>query len=239
MNAIELIGCGGIGSWLAPQLGKLMTSDVWKFDRTIRLWDGDLVERGNLDRQWFSKDDIGKPKVECTARVLREMCPGLEVKEENGWFSDRSIVADDPIIICCADNHLARRHALAVADDRYVQAIICGNEYVEAEAYTYDPNNMMGLPTDPRTYYPDLLTDESGAPDRPAGCTGEITKSSPQLGMANQFAAVAAMYLLWTWMVDFPQELLDPEDNEVFGNMPVIHRISKFRTHTIRVKDLV
>lgn len=61
---IEIIigGSGGIGSWLALMLGRA--------DFNLHIYDFDTVEKHNLGGQLFSKEHIGKLKVEAISKIL-------------------------------------------------------------------------------------------------------------------------------------------------------------------------
>jgi molybdopterin-synthase adenylyltransferase len=68
-----LIGMGGLG---CPASLALAQAGV----RRLTLVDADRVELSNLPRQpWYRTDDVGQPKVEVSARRLREAFPRLSV----------------------------------------------------------------------------------------------------------------------------------------------------------------
>lgn len=65
---VHIVGCGGIGSWFIPGFLKiaapiLNTQDGIK----IHLWDPDIVETRNIERQNFINSDVGKAKAEILA----------------------------------------------------------------------------------------------------------------------------------------------------------------------------
>lgn len=67
---IGIAGCGGLGSNCAVALarvgiGKLVLADY------------DVVERSNLNRQYFFLHQIGKPKTEALAENIRLIDPGV------------------------------------------------------------------------------------------------------------------------------------------------------------------
>lgn len=69
---IGIAGAGGLGSNCAMHLvrcgvGKLVIAD---FDR---------VSGGNLNRQFFFADQVGRPKVEALGENLRRIVPGVEL----------------------------------------------------------------------------------------------------------------------------------------------------------------
>ncbi len=70
---VGIAGCGGLGSNCAAALvrcgvGKLILIDF------------DSVSEGNLNRQFYFRDQIGRPKVEALAENLRRIDPGVTLE---------------------------------------------------------------------------------------------------------------------------------------------------------------
>lgn len=78
-----IAGCG-IGSSFAEAAVRL------GFEH-ITLADGDTVAATNLNRQNFTVDDIGKPKVEALARRLRAINRAVDIQEINAYLTPDSI----------------------------------------------------------------------------------------------------------------------------------------------------
>jgi hypothetical protein len=189
---IYIIGCGGVGSWLAPALA-LLTSPA-----QLVLIDADILEEKNLDRQLFKPEDIGRSKAEALSE--RYGCRHI-----NAWFSEGLMeFHEDDWLIVCVDNHMARKAALSVCDRYGTLAIFAANETHSAEAYFYQ-REWMNQPLDPRVYFPDILTDRSNDPrSRAIGCTGEAQKENPQLVTSNSLAASLAGHLFALWHMHAP-----------------------------------
>lgn len=215
-----VIGCGGVGSWLIPKLAKLT--------RDIVLVDGDKLEKKNLDRQLFDEGHIGMNKAE--ALFKKYLSPNGRFVPE--FFHSGSEFARDirlcDTLWCCADNSTARREALLVCDDKLCQCIIGANEYTDAEAYIY-LHGMRNTPNDPRVFYPSILTDHTGDPLAPEGCTGEAAVASPQLVLANDWASGMMLQLYW-----FYQEVRTEMTGDTRDFWPVMHRVNKFKFSTIK-----
>jgi len=62
---VHVIGVGATGSWTAYLLAKMGVTN-------LHLWDFDHVEAHNLPNQLFRLQDVGKPKVEALARIIKE-----------------------------------------------------------------------------------------------------------------------------------------------------------------------
>jgi molybdopterin/thiamine biosynthesis adenylyltransferase len=65
MTAVTMIGTGGIGAATALALAKLGIPQMF-------LYDGDIIEDVNIPTQLLKVSDIGKPKAESVALMLRE-----------------------------------------------------------------------------------------------------------------------------------------------------------------------
>ncbi|MCK5291830.1 MAG: ThiF family adenylyltransferase [Thermoplasmata archaeon] len=125
---IFVIGCGGNGGYLVPQVMRYVRSftnkqDIptpagrqtpQKFNMDITLIDGDTIEEKNLIRQNFIKPDVGKNK----ARVMAERYGrafGLEVGIVERYLN-MDLAADliatktgSVIILGCVDNNATRK----------------------------------------------------------------------------------------------------------------------------------
>lgn len=71
---IALIGLGAIGSMIAESLARSGVT-------AIGLWDGDVVEPGNICRCTYQLQDLGESKVLATTRKIKAINPYLEVRE--------------------------------------------------------------------------------------------------------------------------------------------------------------
>lgn len=127
---IALIGCGGTGSAIAEEIGRLHYSMVYSDMPGIKLHiiDPDKVEAKNIGRQKFYANNINKYKAEVLAqRLSRNFLMG-------NVFSHCSKIEDIPkelkqtfdIVICCVDNHKARRYVYDIFNHKYILDI--GNE---------------------------------------------------------------------------------------------------------------
>ncbi len=215
-----IIGAGGVGSWLAPALCLLTKPSQ------VILMDGDKLEDKNLNRQLFTKADIGKNKAEALAS--RYGC-----QAQPYFYSAHFInhLKSDWLIVC-ADNHPARKAALQMCDDYGCRAIVACNEKTSAEAFYYQPD-WAGTTLDPREYYPEILTDDTGDPrQRAIGCTGEAQVATPQLVTANMLAAGLAGHLIMVWALE-AQKL----DEETLAFLPFKLVANMSRLESFRVCD--
>lgn len=100
---VGVIGCGGIGSYLAGHLDKLVELDQIKNSEYV-FHDDDVVEMKNMLYQNFSESDIDDYKSDA-----------LSLKYFNLEFSKKRLVEKDlsefGLVVLCADNNIIRREA--------------------------------------------------------------------------------------------------------------------------------
>lgn len=188
---IYVIGVGGVGSWLAHCMVKLVDTSK------IVMVDGDTLEEKNLDRQLFSEEHIGFNK----SIALSEKLGGGYIDR---WYSryDTEHHHSD-WLMCCVDNNPGRKEVLEACDMYGCCAIFAANEVHSSEAYVYKPEWKNIPQLDPRLYYTDILSDEGGnVAARAAGCTGEAQVANRQLVTANFMAASLAAHLFVVWAME-------------------------------------
>ena len=95
-----IVGIGAIGRQVALQLTAM--GIPW-----LQLLDFDVVEISNLASQGYLQDDLGKPKVEATANLCRQINSDLEVHAVNDRFRRSMEIGD--IIFVCVDKIDTRR----------------------------------------------------------------------------------------------------------------------------------
>ena len=205
MNKIHVIGTGGIGGWIIEAFNK--SRNLIPDSHSLLLWDKDKIEEKNLDRQFFTKRDIGRHKSKSFGERY-----GFQYMTE--WFTDRSEVNDNDIIIVCADNNGARLSSLNVCDMKNnVLVFIGANETIDAESYVYK-KEWKDTSFDPRVYYPILLEHDAHDPTKPQ-CTGHVLDYVPQLAIANMLASSYTMFLYHLWVIKIPSL---PHDIEIIEN---------------------
>jgi hypothetical protein len=216
---IYIIGCGGVGSWLAPAIAMLTGP------KEITLIDGDVLEPKNLNRQLFDSRSIGANKADALAQKYG--CHSMPK-----WYSNTSFEhSRRDWLLVSVDNHAARRDALSACDMSGCSAIIGANETHSSEAYVY-LSEWRGTAIDPRHYYPEIETDQSDDPRRAAiGCTGEVQQRNPQLATANMMAAAMMAHLFVLWSKE-----VEAFDEDVFQFLPykLVNNLTRNETHLIK-----
>ena len=210
MKHIHLIGCGGIGAWQAQSLAK-MYGDVSQY--RIHLWDGDILEARNLDRQLFTRAQLRRNKAAAMKELLDRgrndqasntvVHPSYFTAAALREFNELNTVSkEDTILLACVDNSTARLACLLAVDfGLAAMTVIAANEYDTAEAYAYLPQ-WRETDRDPRVYYAEAYSrPDEHDPLRPS-CTGVAQKAAPQLALANMMAAAYQAWLLRLWTVE-------------------------------------
>lgn len=103
--SVLIVGAGGLGSPVAMYLA---AAGVGR----IVLVDDDVVSLSNLHRQiLYSASDVGRPKVDCAARRLRELNPDVKVDPCMMRLDDScadGLVRGCDLVMDCTDNFPAR-----------------------------------------------------------------------------------------------------------------------------------
>jgi molybdopterin/thiamine biosynthesis adenylyltransferase len=116
---IHIIGCGGIGSFLAYDLAMLGLAE------NLVLWDNDTVEDHNIPNQNFLIEHIGMSKCAALADFINRKT-GVKPKIKERFFTEDSHILDG-IVVLCTDNIDSRKLVYNDVKDREnVKAIIDG-----------------------------------------------------------------------------------------------------------------
>ena len=107
---VILIGCGNIGSQLAPLLCRLGGIDY------MVVIDPGSYDESNLPTQNILPGHVGKPKAEALAAVLRSTNPGLQVLSQAMPVQEVPVgCLQGTLIVCCVDNRRARQYINQIA----------------------------------------------------------------------------------------------------------------------------
>ena len=136
---VKVIGTGGIGLSLLPNLCRFLNYEVEKFpEPQVSLVDGDEFEEKNRSRQRFSRD--GK-KATVTAEELRDEFPRIIFFDHPVFVDEDNVVRfvrEGDIVLSCVDNHKTRKilsdRALELRD---VTIINGGNDLTDGDVITH------------------------------------------------------------------------------------------------------
>ncbi len=150
---VILVGVGGIGSAIALALAKMGC-------RELTLYDPDLIESHNLPNQLYRLRDIGRPKVEALAELLREYAD-LEVRPVQEAVNGQRLQG---VVISAVDSMLAREQIWR-GSVRFRGSVPL---YLEARMGAEVGRVLVVQPADPddvRAYESTLYSDEAATED--------------------------------------------------------------------------
>lgn len=102
-SRIVVVGCGGVGSWVATMLAR---SGVL----SLKIIDFDQVTLSSLNRHATATlEDVGTPKVDCVARMVRKIAPWIQVDPVISLWTkqveqDHHLLKDADYVVDCIDN---------------------------------------------------------------------------------------------------------------------------------------
>ena len=103
--SVGIIGLGGIGSVVGEQLAHLGVGD-------LVLLDPDVLEETNLNRVvGATRNDIGRPKVDVAAQLMRRINPEIKATAISGnviMNNDAVHLLSCDFLLCCTDSHGSR-----------------------------------------------------------------------------------------------------------------------------------
>lgn len=227
---IVVVGCGGTGSNLVPHLCQQAYS--LKSEKiTITLADEDLVEPGNIGRQFFIEPDVGNNK----ARVLQMRYHGAwgvdvsyhphyirdaetlkRLLEPPSTHGNRPVL---PILVGCVDNNVSRRVMDTVfKESKNLVYIDVGNSELTGQGIVAMRHGGRTLLKPPSHYFREILTDQDEI--AMGGTCGRNVVKVPQSLIANLWAAATALSFI----------------NNVVGLKDLPSYMATFNTHNCVVK---
>ena len=125
------IGTGGVGSChlIEPIVRFLIHKKELgqQSDFAIILYDGDIIEEKNLERQTFTSEDIGLSKVDATKERLQQIFPDLNLSAINKYWTPESGFSEGSVVFLSVDNHKTRKEVLDCAKKMDDIIIISGS----------------------------------------------------------------------------------------------------------------
>jgi len=104
-STVAIIGCGGIGGYLAEEFARLGVGH-------LILIDGDRIEESNLNRQLFAlEENLGVLKVEAAQNRLLKINSSIKVDTHAQWFTEEtgaSLLKNAALVCDALDNGQTR-----------------------------------------------------------------------------------------------------------------------------------
>lgn len=173
---IHIIGCGSVGSTVAENMARLGV-------RSFELWDFDEVEPHNIANQMFTKNDIGKFKVDAVSDLILSINDEASVKvHKDGWNGE---TLSGYVFLCVDSIDIRRRIVEQHKDNMFVKAMFdFRTRLTDAQHYAADwsdekmKENLLNSMD---------FTHEEAADETPMSACGVI------LGVASTVRLIAAM----------------------------------------------
>jgi molybdopterin/thiamine biosynthesis adenylyltransferase len=123
---INIIGCGGIGSWTAFLLAKMGCQNIF-------VYDDDIVEDHNIASQFFKESDIGQLKRDALKASILEQT-GIEIV---GQENKNEEVIDRGLVIFAIDSMRERIRLAQIFQDKDIYIIDGRMGGLQMEIYSY------------------------------------------------------------------------------------------------------
>ena len=123
-QTVTVVGCGGIGFWVAKYLAMSGIEKLWLFDN-------DVIEEHNLNRLDVPHEAIGKNKADVVKIVIDSLRPECTVYAMPFKFND-SHKPNTDWLVDCTDKFESQSENQRIANEqgmRYVKAGYDGEEF--------------------------------------------------------------------------------------------------------------
>lgn len=200
---VKVIGTGGIGLALLPQLCRFLNYENEKFPQVeLSLIDGDSFEDKNRNRQKFT--NLGS-KATQTANDLRNEFPRILIYDHPVYVDDDNVVRfmrDGDIVLSCVDNHKTRK----ILHDRAMElnnitVISGGNDVTDGDVLTHIRRNGEDItaPIGCKVHHPSIANPTDLHPsqhNQPGSCT-RMAEQTPQLVLMNNLVAANMLAMFY------------------------------------------
>lgn len=128
-KTVNIIGVGAVGSYIALQLAKLGISN-------LTIWDFDTVEEHNITNQIYTRNDLGKKKVDALEEHLKASNPSINIIKK-GKYENQKLSG----IVFMEVDSIELRHDIALYNqyNQNIELVIDGRIALETGVvYTVD-----------------------------------------------------------------------------------------------------
>jgi len=214
--AVMIVGCGGIGSYVAPNIVRMISNHTSSRMRATKIIfaDPDIVEQKNITRQNFSNADVGKNKAQALADRYSAVfgVPIYAHKEKVAAASIRNIAGYEfnrVIVIDCVDNVAFRyqlnQHLVNTQNDYHLFCwLSVGNTETDGQIVLYDPSSQ--LRKTPFTEFPHVFNTEAFESEKlqeeRRNC-GENVVSNPQSLAINIMGATLVSNMMYELVYEY------------------------------------
>lgn len=195
VTKVKVIGAGGIGLCLLPQLCRFLNYENKKFPEVeVSVIDGDAFEDKNRARQSFK--NFGQ-KATQTANDLRDQFPRIVFYDHPVFVDEDNVVRfmrENDIVLSCVDNHKTRK----ILHDRAMElnnitVISGGNDQVDGDVITHIRRDGVDItsPIGCKVHHPSIASPNDLHPsemNQPGSCSRQAAEV-PQILLTNNLIA--------------------------------------------------
>lgn len=205
-NKVLVIGAGGTGSILLPQLTRFLRSQ--KFEGQLLIADGDKYDDKNSERQTFALSKTGMNKAEYQATALVNHLPDMEGKIDflPEYLSKEKIeqlIEENTMIVNCVDNVAARKYVEDKCETlNNVAHICCGNELSSGQVQVNLRRNGERLTSSIYKHSPNFNSDREDRSKLTCEQLAELPGGGQLIGANMMAASVALNYVIQLHQMD-------------------------------------
>ena len=196
------IGTGGVGSChlIEPVVRFLIHKKELKqqSDFAVVLYDGDVIEEKNLERQTFTSENIGASKVDATKERLQQIFSDVSISAINKYWTQESGFSEGSVVFLAVDNHKTRKEVLECAKKMDDILIISGsNELMSGSVLVYGREGGEELTRPYDELHKEIRNPQDRRPDE-VGCSEEVA-SRPQIIFTNLMVSTLMTQVFFAW----------------------------------------
>ena len=154
-TSVSVVGVGATGSYVSMQLAMLGIGDTMHSTSKLRVWDGDTIAEHNICNQIYEPAQVGKPKVEALAELIKRKC-GTNIETHNEMVTDQDIKST--YVFLLTDTMSSRREIF----DKCLQFSFNTDLVIETRmgmdegrVYAFNPNDASQVEQWKKTLYSD------------------------------------------------------------------------------------
>jgi hypothetical protein len=200
-GSCTLVGCGGTGATLAPQLARLLSYHP-SGPSSLDLVDADTIEEHNLERQPFGQKTAGLSKARETASSVHSALHADFLVMHHNAYLDRPLALkflraeSNPLMILAVDNDATRKVSLEACDKLSGDFLwispgnadtSAGSDVIRGTVAWWGCQQGRPVGVDPRICFSNIASPADDIP-RVGTCSSQAP-SHPQLIAANFLAA--------------------------------------------------
>lgn len=191
---LNIIGLGGIGSWLFRAIAPIIYGDKSRQWR-LQLVDGDHYEAKNLSRQLFATSALNQNKAEANVSWLREQFGEVDhvlPMSQSSYVTPETlpdIIGERSTTLLCVDNHVTRKQVSDFTETLKDATLISGgNDIIDGNVQVMLRRRGRALTPTLRRWHPEIASPTDKHPSY-ISCAELAASGDVQTIAANLFAA--------------------------------------------------